>query len=166
MDILRATEKIMSMDEDVWQRHSNPLSVYSRFTTLPLLSVALWSREWIGVYSLALIALSIFWIWVNPRIFNKPESTDNWASMGTFGERIYLNRKNEHIAAHHIRACGVLQFLTALGVPLFLYGVYFLDVFILTMANLWIIVFKAWFVDRMVWVYRDTRGSSLSIKNG
>lgn len=160
MDILKWAEKAMSMDEEAWNRHSNPWSVYSRFTTLPLISLAFWSREWLGFYSIALIALSFLWVWINPRLFSAPATTNNWASMGTFGERIYLNRAKELIPAHHLRLCQMLQILSAMGLPLLIYGLYALDVWILILGNFWIMVFKAWFVDRMVWIYLDVKDSN------
>jgi len=157
MDILKWAEKSMSMDDETWQRHSSPWSVYSRFTTLPLISLAFWSREWFEVYSIVFIALSFLWVWLNPRLFSAPKKTNNWASMGTFGERIYLNRANEVIPIHHISTCRVLQCLSAMGLPFFFYGLYYLDIWILILGNFWIMVFKAWFVDRMVWLYMDMK---------
>tara|TARA_Y100000758_G_scaffold177082_1_gene125961 strand:- start:641 stop:1210 length:570 start_codon:yes stop_codon:yes gene_type:complete len=155
MDLLKYAAKSMSMTDEVWNRHSNPWSVYTRFTVMPIMSVCFWSRDWIGLYFIAPVLLSFIWVWLNPRLFKPPSKTDNWASMGTFGERIYLNRKNECIPKHHINACRTLQILSAIGLPLFLYGVYALDFWVLLLGNLWIMVFKAWFVDRMVWLYLD-----------
>lgn len=159
MDIIKWAEKLMSMDEKSWQRHANPWSVYSRFTTLPLLSLAFYSREWMEIYSLIPIVLALAWIWLNPRLFNAPPSTDNWASMGTFGERLYLNRKNIPIPVYHQRVCILLQTLSALGIPFFIYSLYSLNVWLLVASNVWIMVFKAWFVDRMVWLYREMENS-------
>lgn len=42
MDVTRFSERLMAMDEVSWQRHSNPWSVYSRFTILPLKSLVFW----------------------------------------------------------------------------------------------------------------------------
>ena len=151
----------MSMNDEVWSRHSNPWSVYTRFTTLPLISLAVYSREWLDGYSILLVAASLFWVWINPRLFNTPKTTNNWASMGTFGERIYLNRENEAIAMHHIKACQSLQLISAMGLPFFLYGLYSLEIWVLILGNLWIMAFKAWFVDRMVWLYMDMKDSNL-----
>lgn len=84
MRMVQWAEKLTLMDEDAWRRHSNPLSVYTRFTTLPLLSLAFWSREWLGVVAVLPVILALIWIWLNPRLFSPPKITDNWASMGTF----------------------------------------------------------------------------------
>jgi hypothetical protein len=157
MDLSRITEKVMLMDDAAWARHSNPWSVSTRFSVLPFMSVAFWSREWIGLYCLLPILLSFVWIWVNPKLFCAPKKTNNWASLGTFGERVYLNRKNVPIPAQHERAALVLQSLSGLGLPIFVYGLYSLDFFALLLGNVWVMVFKAWFFDRMVWLYLDMK---------
>ncbi|CUB02671.1 DUF6653 family protein [Marinomonas fungiae] len=163
MDILKYAERAMSMDDEVWRRHANPWSVYTRFSVLPLLSLAFWSREWIGGYSIIPVVLSLCWIWLNPRFFKAPDNTNNWASMGTFGERIYLNRKHENIPKHHIHVCRTLQQLSAMGLPILIYGLYELDIWALLIGNFWVMVFKAWFVDRMVWLYLDMRNTQTTL---
>ena len=39
---------IFQMDDNTWERHANPWSVWSRTTVLPALILAAWSRVWIG----------------------------------------------------------------------------------------------------------------------
>lgn len=157
MDLIRLTERLMSMDDETWKRHSNPWSVYTRFSILPLISIAFWSREWIGYYSIIPILLSFIWVWLNPRLFSAPAKTNNWASMGTFGERIYLARDQLNIAEHHLKSARVLQLLSGLGLPIFIYALFSLNIWALVLGNIWIMVFKAWFVDRMVWLYQDMK---------
>lgn len=147
----------MAMDDTTWAKHANPYSVYSRFTVLPLLSGAAWSREILGYYCVIPIALALLWMWLNPRVFGVPADTRNWASMGTFGERIYLNRSQIPIPLRHQQTAAVLQLLSALGVPLFIAGLITLEFWLLVLGNLWIMVFKAWFVDRMVWLFMDMK---------
>ncbi|MEH6443751.1 MAG: DUF6653 family protein [Oceanospirillaceae bacterium] len=142
MDITKLSEKLMWMDDASWQRHSNPWSVYTRFLILPLMSLAFWSRQWLGDYSLIPILLSFIWIWVNPRMFAVPSQTDNWASMGTFGERIYLNRNVRPIPQHHMFPAMLLQLMSGLGLPVFIYGLYSLNIWAVVLGNLWIIVLK------------------------
>ena len=159
MDLLKFSERLMSMDDATWQRHSSPWSVYSRFTALPFISLAFYSREFLGTYALIPILLSVIWVWLNPRLFNAPASTYNWASMGTFGERIYLNRKKVRLPSHHTNACQVLLVLQVLGLPIWLYGLYSLHIWPLVFGVAWLMVTKAWFVDRMVWLYLEMKDS-------
>jgi len=138
MDFIKLSEDLMAMDESSWHKHSNPWSVYSRFTMLPLISLAFLSREWLGIYSIIAITLSFIWVWLNPRLFIAPEKTNNWALMGTFVERIYLNRKERPIPKHHITPTKILLAMLGLGVPIFIYGIYFLNFSVFVLGNIWI----------------------------
>jgi hypothetical protein len=40
--------KLFGPEGERWMRHANPVSVWTRFAVLPLLALAVWSREWIG----------------------------------------------------------------------------------------------------------------------
>ncbi len=63
---------LFSMSDETWERHANPWSVWTRFTILPLIVAAVWSRVWLGSWAWAPIALTILWTWYNPRLFRKP----------------------------------------------------------------------------------------------
>jgi hypothetical protein len=45
--------KLFGLEGDAWMRHANPVSVWTRFAVLPLGALAVWSRQWIGWWSLA-----------------------------------------------------------------------------------------------------------------
>ena len=157
MTPFKFAEKAMSMTEETWARHASPWSVYTRFTCLPLLSLAIWSRAYLGVFSLVPVCLSIFWIWYNPRAFAPPASTDNWASKGTFGERIFLRKGRITIPAHHLRMARILSLLTGSGLPFLVYGLWVNNMWSIVLGNILVILPKIWFVDRMVWVYQDMK---------
>jgi len=154
-DLFAASERLMRMDEAAWARHANPWSVYSRMTVLPLMTLAIWSRIWLGWGALLPAALVLAWIWWNPRAFGAPARTDNWASRGTFGERVFLNRRQVPIPAHHIRWAKGLAWLSGLGVLPWLCGLWLLDPGF-TLCGLAVMIGgKLWFVDRMAWLYQD-----------
>ncbi|EGA72172.1 hypothetical protein VISI1226_05189 [Vibrio sinaloensis DSM 21326] len=158
MDVFKAAEKLMSMDESAWQRHSNPLSVYSRFTIMPLLTLVLVFRDDLGWWTLPMLVSIVIWTWLNPRLFSAPKNTNNWASMGTFGERIYLNRHNENlIPHHHLRMCKLIVGLQIIGLPIWCFAVYDMRYDLAVLSTLWVMFTKMWFVDRMVWLYQDVK---------
>jgi len=160
MNIFAAAQRLMTMSDDVWARHSNPWSVYTRFTCLPLIVLAIWSRVWLGWWALVPLALALLWTWYNPRAFGPPARTDNWASMGTFGERVFLNRKALPVPHHHARMAMVLTWVSAVGMAILVYGLVVLNLWATICGILVGVGGKVWFVDRMVWLYRDMKDAS------
>lgn len=149
---------IMSMNDSVWRRHANPISVWSRILTgLPLLLTAIWSLHWIGIWAIALIILAVLWLWLNPRLFSAPRNTNNWASKVTLGERVWLNRKQVAIAAHH-STCAIFLSLTAgLGFVTAVTGAIFALPFPMWLGASISWLGKMWFCDRMVWLFEDMK---------
>ena len=165
MDVFKAAEKLMSMDEQAWARHANAWSVFSRIPALPLIALAIWSRVWIGWWCLLPLLLVVIWTWLNPRIFPPIYADDprlqqagySWAYKGVNGERLFLNRKTHPVPLHHQRIAYLLTTISILGIPILGFGLYQLD-FWATLCGLVVAVgAKIWFVDRMVWMYSDMK---------
>lgn len=156
----RAAEKLMSMNASVWARHVNPWSGWSRVSILPVFTAAVWSRTWVGWWSLAPIVAVLIWTWLNPRLFPPPMSTDNWMSKGVLGEQIWLSHDSEPALAHHRPVVRSLTVIGAVGAILLLIGLA-LSNLPLTVAGLAIAMLsKLWLLDRMVWVYQDAGGET------
>lgn len=85
MSFDKKVAKAFDLNKTGWERHANPWSVWTRFTVLPVLVLAIWSRVWLHEWSFVLIAAAILWMWLNPRLFSKPRSTNNRASIGRDG---------------------------------------------------------------------------------
>ena len=60
-----ATAAILS--DDVWRRHANKWSVITRYSAVPLIIASIWSRLWLSWWCVLPLALTIAWIWLNPR---------------------------------------------------------------------------------------------------
>lgn len=155
-DFFQRTEKVMGMSDATWERHANPLSGWTRIPILPLLALAIWSRDWIGWWCLAPIAALIIWIFVNPRAFPPPQSVDNWMSKGVLGERVFLARKAKRIPQHHTKWGIGLSIVAALGLPPLVYGLWALEVWPVLLGLTLTVGAKMWFLDRMVWLLVDT----------
>ena len=110
------TERMMGMSEGAWLRHANPWSGWTRVIIAPLLTVAIWSRVWLGWWCLLPISLIVAWIWINPRAFLEPESTNNWMSKAVMGERVWLNRKEVPVPQHHARMADILSMIASVGI--------------------------------------------------
>lgn len=159
-DIYRAAERLMGMEDADWRRHANPLSVWTRFTCLPLLVAAIYARQWIGWWAVPLFLMAAAWTWANPRAFPPPTDFGRWGSRGTLGERIFLARESYDIARHHVHAAHVLTTLSALGALPLIYGLIVLNPWATLLGLVATILPKIWFVDRMVWIHADITGTT------
>ncbi len=144
-----------AMTDAVWQRHANPWSVWTRTTALPLLLLAIASRAWIGPWALAPVAAALVWIWLNPRLFPPPRSTDTWAARATFGERLWLARDRVPVPPRHRRPPAILSGIAGAGGLLALGGAIALALWPALLGTAVCLLAKLWFCDRMVWLYED-----------
>jgi len=165
MQLIRSLERVMGMTEGTWLRHASPWSVWSRFTLLPLFSLAIWSRDWIDRWAFLAVAMVLIWNWLNPRLFPEPARLDNWASRGVLGEQIYLKRPTE-IASHHLRCLKVLMTATVPGIGLMAWGLWQLEILATVTGAVLTMVMRTWFVGRMVWIYQDFLAAGPSRKLG
>ena len=149
--------RAFAMSDAVWARHANPWSVWTRVVILPLLAVAIWSRVWIGWWALLPCALLAVWTWFNPRVFAKPSSTDNWASKGVLGERVWLNREAVPVPAHHRNMAAFLALLSGLGLLPLVWGLVALAVLPTLLGLIVVVGGKLWFLDRMNRLYDDMK---------
>jgi hypothetical protein len=76
----RKIARFFALDNATWLRHANPWSVILRFTVLPILILAFWSRLWLGWGAVIPVVLAFVWTWANPRIFPAPRSFDHWTT--------------------------------------------------------------------------------------
>jgi hypothetical protein len=58
--------RAFGIDETAWVRHANPWSVWMRNTVLPLIVLAIWSRVWLGGWSLVPLSLAMLLTWLKP----------------------------------------------------------------------------------------------------
>lgn len=155
MGIAKFSERLMSMDDATWARHSNPLSGWTRLTILPFLCFAVWSRVWLGWGAIWLILIVIVWTWVNPRLFGPPIHNHAWMTQAVLGERVWIDRDAIPIPAHHIRIGRILMIVAGIGVLVLIYAVWQLDLSWLIAGLVTSMGAKLWFLDRMVWLLAD-----------
>ncbi|MBP1929968.1 hypothetical protein J2741_002564 [Methanolinea mesophila] len=147
------------MDEEAWARHTNPWSVWTRNTVLPLLILAIWSRVWLGWWALIPVAGALLWTWINPRLFSKPESTENWASRAVLGERVWAKRDTDPVPEYHRRVPNILSAVSGIGFVFVIWGICALEIWPTLFGAAVVYLGKMWFLDRMVWLYLDVKGA-------
>jgi hypothetical protein len=155
----RRVARLFGLSGDAWMRHANPWSVWTRFAAVPVLAAAVWSRVWLGWWSLLPIALVLVFIAVNPLLFAQPSSTRNWASRAVFGERVWAEREDVDLP-HQFRHSLVPNMTTAFqvaGLALLVYGLVVLDPLGAVTGLVIMQLAKGWYLDRMVLLYQDVQ---------
>lgn len=158
MTLERRISKIFNLTDENWMKHSNPCSVWTRYSVLPLIVLAFWSRLWIGWWCLIPGALSMFWMFFNPIFFSKPKSTKNWASKSVLGERIYLNRDKVEIPAIHKKPIHrILNSISSVGMLVATWATINYSIWGAILGIALAYLGKSWYLDRMVWLYEDMK---------
>jgi hypothetical protein len=158
MTLERKIASIFNLTDDNWMKHANPISVWSRYSVLPIIVFAFWSRVWIGWWCLIPCILALLWMFFNPVVFKKPKSTKNWASKAVLGERIYLNRDKIPLPSHHnVPLFNILNAISSLGLILAIWATVNYSEWGAILGIVMAYLGKSWFLDRMVWLYEDMK---------
>ncbi len=153
--------RLFGLHGDAWMRHANASSVVTRFSCVSLIAVAIWSREWIGWYSLIAIAVAIVWMMVNPRVFGVPSSTRNWFSRCVFGERIWAERASIELPPQFRSwVPNLANLYSCIGMAGLIVGLTVLDVWFVVAGIVIVHGAKLWYLDRMVLLYETMKQSN------
>lgn len=161
MTIERKIARAFNLTDDNWMKHANPISVWTRYSVLPLIVLAFWSRAWMGWWCLAPGITAILWMFFNPVFFNKPKSTKNWASKAVLGERVFLNRDEVSIPESHITPLhGILNIISSIGMLLSIWAIIYYSIWAAILGVALAYLGKSWYLDRMVWLYDDMKSEN------
>ena len=153
----RNISKLFKLTDENWMKHANPWSVWTRYSVLPLIVLAFWSRVWIGWWAAVPAVLSLTWMFINPVFFKKAVSTKNWASKSVLGERVWSNRDRIEIPAHHKNTPHILNGISSVGMVLSIWGIVTLSIWPAILGIALAYLGKSWYLDRMVWIYEDMK---------
>lgn len=153
MGIGKRIANSFGMDEESWRRHANPWSVYTRFAAIPAAALAVWSRAWIGWWSLIPLALVILWLFLNVRVF-APVGPTGWTARGIYGERLWLLDRGQMPSGHRTVLRRLIQ-LGLAGLALMAWGLYRLDVWPTLFGMTLVIVAQLWRIDRFSLLYEE-----------
>ena len=157
MTVERKISKLFNLTDENWMKHANPWSVWTRYSVLPIIVIAFWSRIWIGWWYLVPAIISLAWMFFNPIFFKKPKSTKNWASKSVLGERVYLNRDKIDIPEHHKLLPKIVNSISSIGMILTIWAIVKLAIWPAILGIALAYLGKSWYLDRMVWLYEDMK---------
>ncbi|NIZ13612.1 DUF6653 family protein [Phaeobacter sp. HF9A] len=154
MTLERKVARLFRLTDENWMKHANPWSVWTRYSVLPLIVLAFWSRVWIGWWCLIPGLASLLWLFFNPVFFPKPKSTRNWASRSVLGERVYLNRDQIDIPEiHKTPLYAILNMVSSIGMLIAIWAIVYTSAWGAILGTALAYLGKSWYLDRMVWLY-------------
>ncbi len=166
MTLERKIARFFNLTDENWMKHANPVSVWTRYSVLPIIVLSFWSRVWIDWWCLLPGVVSILWVFFNPILFKRPKSTKNWASKAVLGERVFLNRDKKKIPEHHeIPLHGLLNAISSIGVILAVFSIVYYSIWGAVMGVALAYIGKSWYLDRMVWLYEDMKNDNETYKS-
>ncbi|MGM0634930.1 MAG: DUF6653 family protein [Bacteroidota bacterium] len=160
MSLEKQIASIFNLTGNRWMKHANPWSFWTRFATMPFLILAVWSRVWLGWFCLIPISILIFWLLVNPTLFNKPKNFDDWSSKAVLGEKCWSEGKKKPVPKHHNSPVLILTILQATSGIFLILGLWRLDINLSIFGTISVYLTKMWFLDRMVWIYEEMKNES------
>jgi len=166
MTLERKIAKVFNLTHENWMKHSNPWSVWTRYSVLPIIIFAFWSRIWIEWWCIIPGALSLLWMFFNPVFFKAPKSTKNWASKSVLGERVYLNRDNIALPKkHQLPIHKILNSISSAGMGIAIWATVVYSIWGAILGISLAYLGKSWFLDRMVWLYEDMKDTNVEYKS-
>lgn len=135
------------LSEKTWERHANPWSGWTRVLSMPALAVGLY------LHSFWILGAVVVWLIINPMIFPKPKSVDNWMSKGVLGEKLYFKDGKKFKK-------DLPTLLNILNIPVFIAFIYFgwqQELLVMIFAGLLTMTIKFWFIDRMVLLVNENK---------
>ncbi len=157
MTLERKIAKLFKLTDENWMKHTNPWSVWTRYSVLPIIVLAFWSRVWIGWWFLIPVIISLAWMFLNPVFFSRAKSTKNWASKAVLGERVWMNRDKIDVPEYHKNVPKILNTISSVGVIISIWAIVILSVWPAILGIALAYLGKSWYLDRMVWLYEDMK---------
>lgn len=145
---------MQQMSDEMWKRHANPWSVWTRFAAIPAFIVAVWSRVWLGWWSLIPIGLVVLWLFLNVFVFPPVTHPQNWASKGIYGEKLWLSKQAE-IPLHYALIQRWLIILGLMGMLIIAWGLYELHFWATLTGMIVLILAQLWRIDRFSILYEQ-----------
>jgi hypothetical protein len=154
MKVLERVARSFRMSDEAWKRHANPWSVWTRFAAIPAMLLAIWSRTWLGWWSLVPVAAVVVWLWINPHAFPAVERPASWAARGIYGEKLWLHHR-DLVPAGHRAVLRLLVVVGTAGFALLIWGLVALEIWPTVFGATLVVLGQLWRIDRFGLLYDE-----------
>ncbi|MEL6582687.1 MAG: DUF6653 family protein [Pseudomonadota bacterium] len=158
MAVLTRVAEFFGLDDEGWERHANPWSVYTRFAIFPALTLVLLQWGVWGWWTVLPVAALLIFTKINPRLFPAVQRNSGWCWAAVMGEKVWLSA-DARIPQIRLHWAGVLSIAQVFPVAIWLIGLIFLWPWVAIVGMLGTLATKLLFLDQMVKLYREVEGS-------
>lgn len=148
------------MAHDSWRRHANPWSVWTRLATVPFIAAAIYSRVWLGWWSLLAFLAVAIWLWLNVRIFAPVTKADRWESRAIFGEWLWINRARLDLPPNLLHAAFAPLAASFVAAAVGAFGVIWLEPWPTLVGSIGVIAGQFWFLSALAALF-DAAGDDV-----
>lgn len=141
-----------NISDQMWKRHANPWSVWTRFAAIPAFILAVWSRVWLGGWALVPVAVVMAWLILNVFVFPPVDNPISWVSKGIYGEQLWLKQRKK-LPRHYDIAQRWLIVLGVIGMSLIVVGLVILNTWLCAMGCIVVTLAQLWRIDRFSLLY-------------
>ncbi|GAA3685383.1 hypothetical protein GCM10022267_85230 [Lentzea roselyniae] len=118
--------------------------------------LSIWSRTWIGWWSLLPVGAVVAWLFVNPRVFPPVREPRSWAARGIYGERAWVQDR-DLVPPDHRKVLRLLVALGVIGFGMIFWGLIALEVWPTVFGATVVVVAQLWRIDRFGWLWERRR---------
>ena len=140
-------------------RHANPWSVWTRFTCVSLMALAVWSRTWIGWYCVIPIAAAFCCGPCSTRGCStcRPQRGAGRPGVSSANGSSPIGPRSRSRCQFVSAVPNVANAFSAIGLAIAVYGLVVLAVWPVVTGIVLVHTSKLWYIDRMVLLFDDVK---------
>lgn len=151
MGTTQITANTFGLTDENWRKHANPWSVWSRMGAFAIMIAAVYLREVLSWWTLAVVLAGIAFMFVNTRIFRPIDVPRRWDEKGIYGERLWTEKAPA--AEPHRRAISAIIAIAAVGFPMIVWGLVTIQIWPTVFGWTLMLLSQLWQIDRFVAIY-------------
>ena len=151
MHITQIAATTFGLNDKNWHKHANPWSVWSRMAAFVVMLGAIYLREVLSWWTLAVVVVGIAFMFANTRMFRPIETPLRWDEKGIYGERLWTEKTL--VAAPHRRVITAIVGIAALGLPITAWGLVTIEIWPTAFGWTLVMISQLWQIDRFVAIY-------------